>query len=90
MNKGVKLLHVYFYEYELIDERYLKYIFDVFFTCVNFQYSFIVIETFYSHKYKNLTKLIDEHICDFDKNIDVILELDIEYDVKLKKTSIFI
>lgn len=81
---------VYLYGYESIDERYLKYTPDASFTRANSQYPSIVIETSYSQKYKDLARLVDEYICGSDGNIGVVLGLDIEYGVRLKRASVSI
>lgn len=80
---------VYLYRHEPINKCYFKYTRDASFARANYQYPF-VIEPSHSQKYKNLARLAVEYICGFDKNIEVVLELNIEYDVGLKKASVSI
>lgn len=88
--KSEFILNVYFYKYEVIDERYFKHTLNAFFLYINSQYFSLIIKTSYSQRQKKLMKLIDEYIFGFDENIVIILEFDIEYGVKSKKTSLFI
>lgn len=82
--------NVYLYKYKAIDERYFNHLSDAFFTYISSQYSFVVIETLYSQRQKELTRLADEYISGFNENIAMILGLDIKYGVESKKVSLFI
>ena len=67
---------VYLYEYEAIDERYPKHSPDASFAHTSSQYPSIVIETSYSQRQKELTRLADEYISGSDGNIAIILGLE--------------
>ena len=88
--KSKSISDVYFYRYEIIDDQYFKYTLNVFFAHIDSQYFFIKIETLYSQHRKELMKLIDKYIFDFNDNIVVIFGFDIEYDIKFRITSFFI
>ena len=49
-----------------------------------------MIETSYSQRQKELTRLADEYISGSDGNIAMIFRLDIEYSVESKKASLSI
>ena len=79
---------VYLYGHEAIDERYPKHSPEASFAHANSQYPSLVIETSYSQRQKDLTKLADEYISGFNGIIAMILGLDIEYGVESKKASL--
>ena len=81
---------VYLYGHEAIDERYPKHSPDVSFAHAKSQYPSVVIETSYSQRQKELTRLADEYISGSDGNIAMVFELDIEYGVGSKKASLSI
>ena len=47
-----------------------------------------MIQTLYSQRQKELTRLADKYISDSNGNIAIILRLDIKYSVKSKKVSL--
>ena len=75
---------MYLYRHEAIDERYPKHTPDASFAHTSSQYPSVVIETSYSQRQKELTRLADEYISGSDGNIAMILGLDIEYGVESK------
>ena len=81
---------VYLYRHEAIDERYSKHSLDASFAHAKSQYPSVVIETSYSQRQKDLTRLTDEYVSGSDGNIAMVLGLDIEYGVGSKKASLFI
>ncbi len=81
---------VYLYGHEAIDERYPKHSPDASFAHAKSQYPSVVIETSYSQRQKDLTRLADEYISGSDGNIAMVLRLDIEYGVESKKASLSI
>lgn len=75
---------VYLYGHEALDERYPKHTPDASFAHAYSQYPSVVIETSYSQQQKELTRLVDEYVSGSDRNIAVVLGLDIEYGVGSK------
>ncbi len=81
---------VYLYGHEATDERYPKQSPDASFAHAKSQYPSVVIETSYSQRQKDLTRLADEYVSGFDGNIAMVLGLDIEYGIESKKASLSI
>lgn len=81
---------VYLYGHEVIDERYSKQSSDAFFAHAKSQYPSVVIETLYSQRQKDLTRLVDEYVFGSDENIAMVFGLDIEYGIGSKKASLSI
>ena len=81
---------IYLFGLEAIDERYLKHTTDASFAHAHSQYPSVVIETSYSQRQKELTRLTDEYISGSDGNIAMIPGLYIEYGVESKKASLSI
>ena len=63
---------------------------DASFTHAKSQYPSVMIETSYSQRQKDLTRLADEYISGSDGNIAMVLGLDIEYCIGSKKASLSI
>ena len=81
---------IYLYGHEDIDERYPKHTPDASFAHASSQYPSVMIETSYSQRQKELTRLADEYISGSDGNIAMILGFDIEYGIESKKASLSI
>lgn len=81
---------VYLYRHEAIDERYPKQSPDASFAHAKSQYPSVVIETSYSQRQKDLMRLADEYVSGSDKNIAMVLGLNIKYGIRSKKASLSI
>ena len=81
---------VYLYGYGSINNRYPKHPPDASFAHADSQYPFIVIETSYSQRHKDLARLANNYICGSNGNISMVLGLDIEYGVGSKRASVSI
>jgi len=81
---------VYLYGHGSINNRYPKHPPDASLAHADSQYPFMVIETSYPQRHKDLAKLADDYICGSNGNISMVLGLDIEYGVGSKRASVSI
>ncbi len=69
---------VYLYGHEAIDERYPKHSPDASFAHAKSQYPSVVIETSYSQRQKDLTRLAGKYVSGSDGNITMVLHAQVE------------
>ncbi len=81
---------VYLHGHGPVDGRLPKRSPDASFAHTESQYPFIVMETSYSRRQKDLARLADDYICGSDGNIAVVLGFDIEYGGEIKEAAISI